>query len=219
MQPPMQGNPRMKGLVDIQARGGAAATVAAGESITVVNTHGGQVVDMWAFRAGDPAEHLSMPHSVVYLSRIKPAVGDVLVSNLRRPLLRLVQDTSPGVHCMLFAACDPARYRLLGCTEYHDNCADNLRRAVAAPRSSPPVPLPCIPTPLNLFMNTKVDGHRVVRIEPPEARPGDRVTFQAEEDCIIAFSACPQDLVPVNGHGCTPKGVAYYITGDWRLET
>ena len=33
---------------------------------------------------------------------------------------------------VLFAECDPARYRLLGCTEYHDNCADNLRRSVAA---------------------------------------------------------------------------------------
>src|SRR5262245_26511513 len=111
----------MKRMVDIEARCGAAVAVAARQSITVVNTHGGQVVDMWAFRESDPAEHLSMPHSIVCLGRVKPAVGDALVTNLRRPLLRLVEDTSPGVHCMLFAACDLARYRLLGCTGYHDN--------------------------------------------------------------------------------------------------
>ena len=36
-------------------------------------------------------------------------------------------------------------------------------------------------------------------------------TFRAEHDCIVAMSACPQDLVPVNGHGCTPKAVGYAI--------
>ena len=200
----------MKELIAIQARSGAAATLRAGRSITIVNTHGGQVVDMWAFRADDPSEHMSMPHSVVYLSRIKPAVGSVLISNLRKPLLCLTHDSSPGVHCMLFAACDPARYRLLGCTAHHDNCADNLRRAVV----SLAVPLPYIPTPLNLFMNTRFDDDRVMRIEPPEAKAGDSVTFRAEHDCIIVLSACPQDLVPVNGHGCTPTSVAYYVHQD-----
>ena len=197
----------MNGLIEIPARRGAAISLAAGHSISIVNTHGGQVVDMWAFRADDPSEHMSMPHSVVTLSRIKPAVGNVLVTNLRRPLLRLTEDSSPGVHCMLFAACDPARYRLLGCTEPHDNCADNLRHAVGAHR----VPLPYVPTPLNLFMNTKFDEHRVMRIEAPEAKAGDSVTFRAEHDCIVALSACPQDLVPVNAHGCTPMSVAYRV--------
>lgn len=197
----------MKELIEIPARCGAATSLTAGQSISIVNTHGGQVVDMWAFRADDPSEHLSMPNSVVTLGRIKPAAGNVLVTNLRNPLLRLTEDSSPGVHCMLFAACDPARYRLLGCTEAHENCADNLRQAVAAHR----VPLPYIPTPLNLFMNTKFDDHRVMRIEAPEAKAGDSVTFRAEHDCIIALSACPQDLVPVNAHGCTPTSVAYRI--------
>ena len=200
----------MKDLIEIQARCGGATSLAAGQSISIVNTYGGQVVDMWAFRVDDPAEHLSMPHSVVYLSRIKPEVGSVLVSNLRKPLLRLTADSSPGAHCMLFAACDPARNLLLGCTAPHVNCADNLRRAVGEFN----VPLPYIPTPLNLFMNTQFDGHRVMRIEPPEAKAGDRVTFRAEHDCIIALSACPQDLVPVNGHGCTPTSVAYCVHQD-----
>ena len=106
-----------------------------------------------------------------------------------------------------------ARYRLLGCTEHHDNCADNLRQAVAALRVSPPVPLVHVPTPLNLFMNTKFDEHKLMRLEPPDAKAGDAVTFTAEHDCIIALSACPQDLVPVNGNSCTPKGVGYFLSG------
>ena len=61
-------------------------------------------------------------------------------------------------------------------------------------------------------MNTKFDDHCIMRIEPPEARAGASVTFRAEHDCIIALSACPQDLVPVNAHGCTPKPVAYRLS-------
>ena len=193
--------------IQIPARRGAAVRLAAGQSIEVINTHGGQVVDFWAFRSDGSGEHLSMPHSVVTIGRVKPAVGDVLVSELRRPMLRLAGDASPGVHCMLFAACDAARYRLLGCTEYHDNCADNLRAAAASMR----VELPYIPTPLNLFMNTKLDDHKVMRIEAPEAKAGDSVTFEALVDCVVAMSACPQDLVPVNGVDCMPKGVEYVV--------
>ena len=198
----------MKNPVEIAARRGAATRLAAGQSITIVNTHGGQVVDFWAFRTDGSGEHMSMPHSVVTIGRVKPAVGDVLVSDLRRPMMRLTEDHSPGVHCMLFAACDPARYRLLGCTAHHDNCADNLRAAVAPLAVS----LPYVPTPLNLFMNTRLDDHKLMRVEAPEAKAGDSVTFEALVDCIVAMSACPQDLVPVNGVDCTPKGVAYFVT-------
>jgi uncharacterized protein YcgI (DUF1989 family) len=198
----------MEKRIEIKARCGGATALAAGQSITIVNTHGGQVADMWAFRASDPAEHMSMPHSMVAIDRIKPAVGCVLVSNLRQPILRLAADTSPGVHCMLFAACDQARYRSLGCTEPHANCADNLRQVAAAFR----ITLPYIPTPLNLFMNTKFDAQGVMQIDPPEAKSGASVTFEALHDCIVALSACPQDLVPVNGHGCTPTSVSYFVS-------
>jgi uncharacterized protein len=195
-------------VIELPARCGAAVRLPAGQSITVVNTHGGQVVDFWAFLADGSGEHMSMPHSVVSLGRIKPAIGSVLVSNLRQPVMQLAADTSIGVHCMLFAACDPARYASLGCTEYHDNCADNLRMAVE-PFG---IALPYIPTPLNLFMNTKFDEHKVMRVEAPEAKPGASVTFRAERDVIVAVSACPQDLVPVNAHGCTPQPVAYFLS-------
>lgn len=198
----------MADLVEIPAGHGGSTRLTAGQSITVVNTHGGQVVDMWAFCSPDATEHMSMPHSVVTLGRIKPDVDDVLVSNLRRPVLKLTEDRSPRVHCMLFAACDPARYRLLGCAEYHDNCADNLREIAAAHR----IVLPYVPTPLNLFMNTKFDEHRTMRIEEPQAAAGDSVTFRALSDCVVVLSACPQDLVPVNGHGCTPTSVAYSVS-------
>ena len=149
-------------LMAIPARRGAAVSLKAGQSLRVINTNGGQVVDLWAFLEGS-SEHMSMPHSVVTLGRIKPLPGDVLVSDLREPVLCVVEDRSPGTHCMLFAACDPARYRLLGVKGHHDNCADNLRAAIAPFR----IALVYVPTPLNLFMNTKFTEHRTMTVDAP----------------------------------------------------
>ena len=44
-------------------------------------------------------EHCALPR------RSSPA-GDALVTNRRRPILTLVEDTSPGLHDTLIAACD-----------------------------------------------------------------------------------------------------------------
>jgi uncharacterized protein YcgI (DUF1989 family) len=192
--------------IEIPARSGAAVPLRKGEAVRIINTHGGQVVDMWSF-ASDADEHLSMPHSVVTLGRIKPLPGDTLYTQLRNPILTLEDDQSPGVHCMLFAACDPARYRLMGVKGHHANCADNLRAAAM----SAGIALVYVPTPLNLFMNTKFNEHRNMVVEAPEPAVGASVAFRALRDCVMVFSACPQDLIPVNAHGCTPQAVAYEV--------
>ena len=194
-------------LIEIPARRGKAARLRQGQSVRVVNTHGSQVVDTWAFCADDLAEFMSMEHSRVALGHIIPAVGDTLVSNRRRPILTLAEDTSGGIHDTLFAACDRWRYELLGSSGYHDNCTDNLAAALAELGLQPPE----TPAPLNLFMNIPViDGNRV-EIRPPVSTPGSYVTLRAECDCIVAFSACPQDIVPVNGLALAPTAAHFEV--------
>jgi uncharacterized protein YcgI (DUF1989 family) len=100
--------------VIVPARRGRAFPLSEGECIKVVNTHGSQVVDAWALAPPDLMEHMSMPHTRAMLASLRMAVGDHLYRERRRPILTLVEDTSPGVHDMLFPACDPARYELLG---------------------------------------------------------------------------------------------------------
>jgi uncharacterized protein YcgI (DUF1989 family) len=117
-------------LVTIPARRGVAAFVDAGRHVSVINTHGTQVVDTWAFVRSDPAEFMSMEHTRATTLELTPGVGEHYYSNRRRALLTVVEDTSPGVHDTLLAACDSYRYALLGCTEYHDNCTDNLTAAL-----------------------------------------------------------------------------------------
>jgi uncharacterized protein len=190
----------MSSLITIPARRGVAITLTRGQHVKVINTHGQQVVDSWAFNSAALTECMSMEHTRTALSRIMVRVGDSLVTNQRRPILTLIADTSPGIHDTLIAACDRYRYALLGCTTYHDNCTDNLAAALAALGLQTPE----TPSPWNLFMNIPVQADGSLSFEPPVCKRGDYVLLRAELDCVVAFSACPQDMVPINGAACIP---------------
>jgi uncharacterized protein len=196
-------------MIEIPARKGKAARLRHGQVVKIINTTGQQVIDMWAFNAVDLHECMSMEHSRVAIGHIIPAVGDALVTNKRRAILTLVEDTSGGIHDTLFAACDRWRYELLGCQGYHDNCTDNLAAGLAELGLTPPE----TPAPLNLFMNIPVvDGNRV-EVRPPISTAGSHVSLRAEMDCVVAFSACPQDMLPVNGLAMQPTHAHFDIVG------
>jgi uncharacterized protein YcgI (DUF1989 family) len=193
--------------VIIPARGGKAACLPQGQTVQIINTHGQQVIDTWAFNAADLTEFMSMEHTRTSIGRIIPRVGDRLVTNHRRPILTLIEDTSPGIHDTLLAACDRYRYELLGHPN-HDNCTDNLAAALAELGLASPH----TPSPLNLFMNIPVLDNYQISFLPPVSKAGDSVCFRAELDCIIAFSCCPQDLVPINGVNCQPSEAHFVIS-------
>ncbi|RWA97844.1 urea carboxylase-associated family protein [Mesorhizobium sp.] len=201
------GAPEVGKVYNVPARQGRAVRLAKGQTITIINTHGTQVCDFWAFNAFDLREYLSMEHLHGYLSHITPKVNDTLVSNRRRPLLTFEFDDSPGVHDTVIAACDLYRYRLLGVTEYHDNCTDNLRMAMLAIglRASE------IPSPLNLWMNTPVRADGSIAWLPTVSKAGDRVEFRAKMDLVVVMSACPQDMVPINGENNMPVELHFRV--------
>jgi uncharacterized protein YcgI (DUF1989 family) len=188
----------------LRARQGIALPLRTGERLRIVNLHGGQVVDTWALAGTDPREYVSMAHTRVALGRLVPRVGDGLYSNLRRPLLTLAEDTSPGVHDTLIAACDPERYRLLGAEPGHASCAENFRRALAAHG----VQADHVPSPLNLFMNIRWDEQGRLEFLASPARAGDYVTLAAETGVTVVLSACPMDLNPINTGGPRDVGLA-----------
>ncbi len=198
-------------LVTIPARCGTAALMSAGQHVRVINTHGQQVVDTWAFAQSDPGEFMSMEHSRGHIGTVFPSTGCVMRTNHRRPILSFVDDTSGGRHDTLIAACDRYRYQLLGCTTHHANCTDNL----AAALGELGLTSQHTPCPLNLFMNIPIDADGGLTFASPVSSAGQWVTLRAEMDLVIVFSACPQDLVPVNGLNCTPTDAHYEIlTGE-----
>lgn len=197
----------MSERITIPARKGKAAFVKAGQNIKVINTHGEQVVDTWAFRRDDLKEFLSCEHTRAGLKRFIPRPGDALLSNHRRPILTLLEDTAGGIHDMLMAACDRYRYEGLGCTEPHDNCTDNLADGMRELGLTAPE----TPSPLNLFMNIPWTSEGQLSFEEPVSTRGSYVVLRAEMDLVIAFSACPQDILPINGKAGKPTEAHFEI--------
>ena len=197
----------MSELHTVPARKGRAARLTKGQAIKIINTHGSQVCDTWAFSAEDLTEFLSVEHMRPTLGSIYPKKGQALHTNRRRPILILEEDTSPGIHDTLIAACDDYRYGLLGCKEYHDNCTDNLRAGMRQIGLNPAE----VPSPVNLWMNIPVGSDGATSWGEPVSKPGDYVVLRAVMDCIVAMSACPQDMLPINGKACVIHEVHYQI--------
>jgi uncharacterized protein YcgI (DUF1989 family) len=184
----------MADLQTIPARRGKAVRVDKGRALRIVNTHGHQVVDFWAFVAGHMTEYAGMEHSRATWTRLYPKTGDHFYTNRRRPIVTLEADTSPGRHDTLMAPCDNERYGLLGCTDYHDNCRDNMHAALLELG----LVVPFTPASINLFMNIPWRDDGGLSFEPALSKPGDHVLLRAELDCVAVMSCCPQDILAIN---------------------
>ncbi|KAF2489082.1 hypothetical protein BU16DRAFT_567267 [Lophium mytilinum] len=167
-------------------------------------------------------EYMSMCHTRASLLKLTPEIGDTLRSQKRAPMLTLVEDTSPGVHDTLIAACDRWRYSELGVTTYHESCTDNCWDALEKLALSLPKETDAekevvdgllglqarwggrVPDPFNLFMNIPVTeegegAKRGISFEAPLTKEGDYVALWAERDLVVVMSSCPQDVLSING--------------------
>jgi uncharacterized protein YcgI (DUF1989 family) len=169
--------------------------VAAGEYVQIIDVEGRGCADFFALAAEDPAEYLSASHTRVAVDRLFPQVGQSFFSSLRRPMFQFEEDRTPGVHDMLFAACDPARYVQYGVTG-HASCAENFRSAMRGLGASPTH----VPQPVNFFMNVAVRVDGSVVFGPPQSEAGDWVLLRAFMECLVAISACPQEWNPATNY-------------------
>ena len=182
---------------------GRAVMVREGQHVRVVDVEGGQVGDLFAVAAADPGEFASASHTRVAIAKLFPRPGDPVLTNRRRPILSVTADTSPGRHDMLYAACDPARYALLGAEPAHRSCAQNLRESLSGHQISPLA----VPQPLNVFMDVRAGEDGTLTSHPASSRPGDYLAFHALMDCVVVLSSCPMDIVPISAGGITPLEV------------
>ena len=213
----------------LPAKTGIALSLLQDQHIQIINTHGKQVVDTWAFESRNLNSHMSMEHIRARLKKLSIAIGDTLISNNRTPILTVVADTTTGVHDTLMAACDKTRYAevsdileyplsvcstrrkltscdQLGVTDYHPSCVDNFHHALR----NVGLTIESVPSPLNLFMNVPVASNGALEFATPVSEPGQSITLRANTDLILVMSACPQDIMPVNGMSCTD--ISFIVT-------
>ncbi|KAF1913911.1 hypothetical protein BDU57DRAFT_327228 [Ampelomyces quisqualis] len=173
-----------------------------------------------------PMEYLSLPHTRASSQKLVPEVDDGLLTNLRNPIITLVEDTTPGAHDTLTAACDANLYTALGVDkpEEHGSCAENLVLALkelnegaglkGTKAVGADITVNIAPTPLHLFMNAPLDTSKisdvdgagakgaVLSIAEPQGKKRSFVRFKADRDVVVVFSACPMEIGKQNGGRC-----------------
>lgn len=183
---------------------GQAVVVKSGQYLQVQTVSGKQVADFVAFTLDDTNEFVSTAHTRAVNVNIIPQLGMTLYSNRRQPMMDIVEDTV-GRHDMLFAACDPTRYELLG-VPGHASC----RAALTDAMQEYGVGFDRIPDPVNWFMNVSILQRGELEVREPLAEAGDYVVLKALKDVVVAVSACPQDHGPTNAENPTDLRIAVF---------
>jgi len=183
----------------IPAKTGKGFVVKRGDLIRITDLEGRQPVDFWALNKDDLDEHLSCCYTKPSIAKIRPQQGDAAYTNLRRPIMTLLLDQSPGQHDMLHPPCDTLRMLELGGTADQPTCEGNLRKAAV----DLGINLTYTPQPWNLFTNFVVHSDGSITQEAPDTRPGDHVILRSEMDSYVIVSACPMDLNATCAFNCT----------------
>ncbi len=173
-------------ICEIPPRSGAAFRLAKGQRLRVIDPRGEQVSDLLAFNAHDTAEVISSGRSLDYAGKIYLTTGDPLYSNRSKVMLRIVEDTV-GRHDFLLTPCSKDTFRILYGDEHpHRGCFGNLAEALQPYGIGPDQ----IPTAFNVFMNVTIDGEGRLAVEPPLSKAGDSIVLEADQDLILALTAC-----------------------------
>jgi uncharacterized protein YcgI (DUF1989 family) len=188
-------------VTDVLVRGGHSAVVEVdeGDLLEVIDVEGQQVCDLIAFASLDRREWLSISHTRAGTLRLNLALGDILQSNWRRPMLEVVHD-DVGMHDLITQMCDERRYRFDYGVEDHRSCRTNFAE-VLEPWGIQEWDMP---DPVNLFQNAPIHADRTFGNLVPTSVAGDSIVFRVMMMSIVAGSACPQDLNPCNGFAPSP---------------
>jgi uncharacterized protein YcgI (DUF1989 family) len=204
--------------VDLPPKSGLALRVEDGQRLRLIDVEGKQVVDMAVFNARNLREKLSTSYSRTrqpprspgdYFARDRLTVGDVLLSNIGQGMMTIVAETQPvkGMHDTHHRMCNRALYDLHGIGP-KDGCLEILS-GVLAPYG---ITSEDVPDTFDIHMHYRHDLETGRwHIEEPRSRPGDYIEFEAEMDCLVGLSNCPEDsLTMCNAMRCTPYRVEVY---------
>jgi uncharacterized protein len=182
----------------IPPQSGRAMRVARGDHIRITDIKGQQVADLFAFTTDGELDWLSTSQTRDIAERLFPEVGGIFYSARAVPMLRFVENGSPGPHDMLFPACDAGLYERAGFPG-HPNCRDNLMKALRGEG----IALPFAPDPVDFFQNSLPQPDGRLDVLASVNPPGGYVILQAELDLLLVITACSVDYHPTNGGICT----------------
>lgn len=179
----------------ISACSGTKIDVKQGQSITVIDIEGGQVVDFFAEVKGNTNEFLSTGVTIDCNESLKLNIGDTIFTNLYRPMMKVLSD-DVGEHDLLHPCCRPEMYEFFYHNgEKHPNCFENINKVLREQRA--------IITPVNLFMHTKINTNGSISVEEPLSKAGDKIILKALIDLVLGVAACSVSESKCNSGKCS----------------
>lgn len=180
----------------IEACSGKSIDVKENQTITVIDLHGGQVVDFFAEVFQKPDEFLSTGVTIDCNDSLRLGVTSIIYTNLYRPMFQLLAD-DVGEHDLLHPCCRAEMYDFFYHNgEGHPNCHDNINTSLKERRP--------IIYPVNFFMYTKINPDGTISVETPLSKAGDSVTLKALMDVRLGVAACSVSESKCNSGKCSP---------------
>jgi uncharacterized protein YcgI (DUF1989 family) len=192
---------------------GRAYLVKKGQRICVSGT---TIVDFVAFNHSNLRDRFDQERTKASQDKLFLTKGDFLATKTNRLMFRIVEDTyTDGTHDLEKGMCSASSYRIkakLGKLDPHQEqplsevpdhgCWENLTEALKPWGIAPED----IPNPFNIFMTMEIDG-KTGKLAHTAIRPSRaaHVDLEAEIDCLVGISACPDTTV-----GGKPVGVTIY---------
>lgn len=156
-----------------------------GQSITVIDIEGGQVVDFFAEASGNANEFLSTGVTIDCNESLKLNVGNIIYTNLYHPMMQVISD-DVGEHDLFHPYCRQEMYDFFYHNgEGHPNCFDNINHVLEERRA--------IISPVNLFMHTKINSDGSISVEEPLSKAGDKITLKALMDTTFGVALYSSD--------------------------
>lgn len=185
-------------------------TIAAGETIRIIDLEGNQAADTLFYNANDPSERYSASDTIREQGALYLTTGTVLKTNLNRDLLEIVADTC-GRHDTVGGACstesNTVRYDLE--KRCMHACRDSWMLAIAE-HEEYGLTKEDIGHNINFFMNVPVTPDGQLQFADGVSAPGKYVELTAKMDTIVLISNCPQLNNPCNAYNPTPIEVAIW---------
>jgi len=185
-------------------------TIAAGETVRIIDLDGNQAADTLFYNAHDPSERYSATDTIREQAALYLTTGSMLKTNLNRDLIEIVADTC-GRHDTVGGACstesNTVRYDLE--KRCMHACRDSWMLAIAE-HEEYGLAKEDIGHNINFFMNVPVTPDGQLQFADGVSAPGKYVELTAKMDTIVLISNCPQLNNPCNAYNPTPVEVVVW---------
>ena len=191
--------------VIIEPKSAATVLVKKGQVLRIEAMDSGQVADLVCFSESDHKERFSQSKTRVRNWSTQVSTGSELISTRDNVMFTIVEDTV-GVHDIVFSPCHSWIYEHMFEVGRRNGCFENLAAAV----ESFGISADELPGPFNIFMNTGIKDDGALFVSATPSCQGDYLDMRAQMDCLVAVSACADDVTDCNLGECTR--IALHVT-------